>query len=435
MRSGISSIVHFVALLTTSVPFFVSEVSCMTSNPCKYTNDLLYGSTVETAFKGEIFPVANDPSPISLFQYIFSLTRCYIPSQTLPRTNPIAISGNDEHYMCLFGCVRVLYRITIFSGDKTRAQPGTFHVLIISDREKTSCLRKNGVNPATKTYSNKQSLLDRGHRPHPLSDSKYIIRRKASMAVNRIVVGNTPRNPNLIKDCIPTEKYSGRSALLRKPKTWPQTLQSALLPNSTKSICNGIYTKLLERYKLASAMKTNIRDYGELVKYMFLQTQSKQDKSTLYPKVAEICYVHPIYKTVQVVSSKFTNLICRFGCLKQYLKYELTGDTVLFIHSLYCRGPAFYPCDEDTFLNPGIFKLWRRIPTTTSFRKPIPAVFHITDPSNDRAKAVRKAIRRLRRSSGFGNIQQSQLKTKVVRKGKNTFKVILWFNILFLFEH
>lgn len=444
MKLGISSTLQFVVLLTTSIPLFVLDVSCLPLNPCKYTNDLLYGSTVETAFSGELFPVANDPSPISLFQYVSSLIRCFIPGQeetssffpektTLPRTYPTLLSINDEHYLCLFGCLRVLYRITIFSGDKTKAAPGTFYVLIISDREKTSCPRRDGLKPSTKSDSARQSFLGRGHEPHPVSKSINIVPKEHSVASNHIVVRKTPYNPNLIKNCVPTEKYSGRSALLNKPKSWSQYWQSALLPNTTKSVCNGIYKNLVERYKLASGMKTTILDYNEMVKNMFLN-QGNHGKSALFPKVTEICYVHPVYKSVKVVSSKFTDSICRFGCLKQFLKYELTGDTVLFIHSFYCRESVFYPCHEDTRLNPGIINLRLRRPTTTSSRKPISAVLHVTEPSDDRAKAVRKAIRRLRRSPGFGNIQQSEIKTEVVRKGKYRYRVFLRFNV-FLLEH
>lgn len=424
-----STILHFLTLFIVSVPLFVS---CLPSNLCKYTNDLLYGSTIEsTSFSGEIFPVANDPPPIYLFQYLSeTLIRCYISGTETSSSgsDTRVLSGNDEYYLCVFGCVRVLYRITIYSGNKSNV----FYSLIVSDREKTTCPRTDGLKTVTKAESMKHSFPPQSHDLSLLSKSGDILLKEQSVVSSHIVTGRIQRNPNLIRNCVPTEMYSSPSALLNKPKSWSQFWQSALLPNTTKALCNGIYKNLLERHKLASGMRTTISDYTEMVKYMFL-LNNQHKKTPLFPKVTEICYIHPDSKTVHVVSSIFTNSLCRFGCLKQYLKYELTGDTVLFIHSLYCRNVVFYPCSEDTRLNPDIVKTRFKI-TKNSDRKPVPVVFHVTDPSGDRRKVVRMAIKRLRRSPGFGSLQRSEIKTKVVKKGKHRYRVFLWFD-LFLLEH
>lgn len=211
-------------------------------------------------------------------------------------------------------------------------------------------------------------------------------------------------------------------------------LSDALIPSleyaPTKSICNEVFDELVQRFDVVQKNKTRILDYKETVKGMVPRNNRKSSTEIISTSRAnEVCYVSPSSTSVHVVSAVYTDVICQFGCIKQYWKLERTGDIVLFLYGFNCRKTAFTPCTEDLKLNP---ELGFKFSVTTSNRKPISAVIQITDPDGNREKAIKNAIRRLQGAPGFGNIPQYDIETKVIRNGKFRFRVILRFNLTYI---
>lgn len=201
---------RYVLFVTALIRIFISPVSCLPSDPCKYTSDLLYGSKVESSFTGEIFRIANDPPSESLSRFQ-PLIRCFIPAQfeqlriddifsirTL--TNPAPLSTDEQHFMCVFGCLRFLYFISSFSNEPSDEDPINFYVLIVSERKNMSCIDRNESNPEIATHSVKQYDTERGLEQYHSSNSIITTDEHDFLASNLKFEVITPKTPNLIKN-------------------------------------------------------------------------------------------------------------------------------------------------------------------------------------------------------------------------------------------
>lgn len=383
---NIRAILRYVLLVTALIPIFVESVSCLPSDPCQYTSDILYGSTVETSFTGQIIPIENDPSSESLVQFQ-PLIRCFIPAQlekfqstsrdifsirTL--SNPTPLSANEQHFICLFGCLRILYLISTFSNEPTEVEPFTFYVLIVSERLNTSCINTNESKPRTEPHSTKQYLFGNGHEPYYSSHSIRTIQNQGLAVSNsKQLLFITPEAPKLIRKCVPTEEYPetyvpSEEAIITGPSSEPSpesstetiepydngdTWMPSLQYTSTKSICSKVFNELVHRFDLVQENKTRILDYEETVKGLVPKDNRRSSNETIFhSKLSDVCYVTPSSTSVHVVSSTHINAICQFQCIKQYWKYEQTGEIVLFLFQSKCRQLAFKPCTEDLILNP-----------------------------------------------------------------------------------
>lgn len=468
---NLRAILTCLVLAKIFAPTFVVAVSSMPSDPCQYTSNRLYGSTVETSFAGEIFPIANNPSSESLVQFQ-PLTRCFIPTQLEEvkdtsgdpfsiRTlvSPTHLSASEQHFMCLFGCLRILYLISTFENEPTEEEPIMFYVLIVSERKNTSCITTNTSNRENATDSIKQSDFRHDHEQQYPFDSTKTLQKNGITVSNSRLQFITPETPKFIQKCIPTEEYpevnisSGEAMKSESsfdlspepsPDSSPEKIDHAdngdawmpsLQYKSTASICSKVFDELVHRFDLVQEKKTFVLDYKETVMGLVPKDnrsgfRQSSNETLSHLTLGGVCYVTSLSTSVHAVSSSFTDEICQFGCVKQYWKYEQTGDIVLFLYSLNCRRLAFKPCTEDLLLNPTLGRQFFFLATPN--RKPIAAIIHVTDPDADREKVIDNAIRRLQGVPGFGSIPRSDIYTEVKQKGKFTYRVILRFNLTFL---
>lgn len=455
----------FLQFVTASIIFNLSEaVFFVPSDACQYTSDLLYSTNVETSFTGEIFPVAIDPSSQHLSKFN-PLTRCYIPVQTEKKSRslggglasirqlskPTSLKLSEEYLLCLFGCLRFLYRVSTFKADFESEESNIFFVLIISKRQTASCPYVKNSTFVSSSFSGKQYYS--AHQ-RDLQNSFNDKREPSGTAMGLYAKTRNERMRHkkyFIDKCIPNERdkrdTNVKNSFIRATEEDKDSIDFNQ-HMAKRSLCRNIYNSLANRLHIAKRRNPLLTDYDEIVKIvepkrvLFVPKRLSLNPSEIsyLPQITSTCYIDSSSRSIHVVPTESSiKLICRFGCERQYLKYIPTGDVVRFLHKPRCYSPAFAPCCGDAS-QPSLFgcrnifgRGFRTFSNVnTALRKPISAIFHVTDPKDDRRNAVRMAIKRLRSREGFASIPRSKIGTKTIRKGKFKYKVILMFDLILL---
>lgn len=520
---------------TVSAAFLRS--SKMPQNPCAFSSRVLYHASSISDQDGlsiQLLPLARDPSA-SFVSAHSSVARCVIPIQyehrfsvedmnlvrrvTKTKTRSLSnwssmhtttstlhdsVSPHEEQLVCLFGCLRLLYRVSIepdIVGENIiptgTAQPAStiFHVLVIMQRKWPSCHKPTASqfehlgfesNRDFKEATTTQAIPSRKVNDRKLRGYSFTEKESTpAVGIPNIPIGaigdpqpirtTAPGQP--MTHCVPSEVFRGAGGLSpfttpdeRMPrvhrifhhcrsyikslekKTWNNVRRLFLTksPTSAKTVqtsalCTMVALELSHRLRLARAGDTLQSSYSETVTNVLISTTDPLSTQLVVPTCVLSLHTGAAY-SVPLSPTSIQKRICQLdGCKVQHFRYEKTGQIVQFLSSARCTQPELLSCPLQASSrsdggSSGVIQkktndgnLVTVSPANTQSRKPIPAIFEITEPSDDRQKAVRKAIKRLRKIDGFGNIgDRDVIRMKVVRKKRNRFKVILWFRQWFL---
>lgn len=503
-------------------------------NPCSFTSRLLYNPASTSDQNGlsiQLLPLARNPHPSVVAAYT-PLFRCIVPiqyehrfivgdnfairridsrnSKGLLRTASIhstslslqnGVTETDERLLCFFGCLRVLYRVsiqsnslssnTIISTGHSKPTSIAFHVLVIMKRKWPSCNklmaselvqlgfkseRRVKALPVTRGMSNREqderqsgadSIVD------SVSTRKVILSNIPIGSVGKPQPIETIAPDQPVKNCVPSMLYKSAGEappLFPQPavamqrshhifhrlpsqlrvfadnisgfvgRLFPKKLSTSGKVTHNDHLCTIVLNALRHRLRVARADKTTQASYSDTVINLVISPTDPLPPE----KVVASCILAEDSSKAYIMSNSqtsFQNKICRFdGCKIQHFHYSPTGQIIKVVSSAWCIRPELLACplqsSSGTFLKKnGYDDSIPTAPTTTQSRKPIPAIFQVTEPSDDRRKAVRSAIKMLRNSQSFANMGERQvIKSKVVRKGPNRFIVILWFSQQFLEE-
>lgn len=450
-------------------------VTSLTQDICDETAK--YISPFGDFTKVSVLPFARNPSNHAL-RSLEPLSRCYLTTISSPSLNRAfsssSISRHDETLVCSSGCVRMLYRI------KTGRKP-TFYVLIIFNvfnlrygSRSSSCpnrfRNRKGRETALHRIFSSRNDLHRRKSPQEknvlaennipplhigrmqrfvyndkcetrcnIGSSNEVVQEQHSMESSQ----GEQKKKNF--NCVPRERLSNHKfyvhrkhrfgTLSSSPYGGNRHHRSACFTNSVElsrdkenqpaSFCTHVYNTLMHQHHIGRKGERSSSNNIIQVKSLFFSCSL----CSLSPADFEICYVPSFGQNVHPVALDQVDIVCQFGCRKQYFRYQPTGEIALFIFESNCiLQSAFQPCSSVQISKR---YLWEQNPLSLPTKVPIPAVFQVTDPENDRKRAVRRAVRRLRKRVGFRTMKTSSIvESKVVRKGKFVFQVILWFDLL-----
>lgn len=392
-------------------------------NICQFTQSLLYVPEQQLSFEGQFTPLNSNPSQQQLQSYKL-ITWCLIYPQYGPThplnsfvnnggngsgiklLNPILLSQRDADTACLFGCIRILYSISM---PKSSTE---IYVVIVTRRESRSCPKQkkllvSNVNRnqyATQKYNTFNSYSKiasiqnvRGKRYR--TDRKWSSRQQLDL-----------KNLKIRNHCIPQKSASSES----------QSKSESDKPYN-EQLCTKILEALLNRPKKKLSVNSILDVSNNPVIELF-------DVGSTSPTPTAQCLLP--WESKRLIAQPFsaeTKLHCVFGCTRRFLQFRKTGEIAEFLFVRNCEPDIFRRCAI------GLSSCCSGLTafsTTGATRMPVSAILNVTHPSNDRAKVVKKAIQELRKRPGFNSLaSESIVETRVEKRSGSWYKVILWMEL------
>lgn len=410
-------------LLTIQIIFCevdsTSAQGAHSGNICKLTQSLLYEPRSLLKFEGNLFLIEKNPTASRLKSFP-SFSRCLVFEGIIFKDgppgskvfsepvikDPIALSAQDVEDACLFGCVRLLYRL-----EKRGSKP--VHILVVTSAEyltcskarldsmtavRTSCKRlqqgtlpadffpESGATDEANATISRAFLMAKHESKHERKQNHR--QRPLTRFINKdVCIEDLIGFPN---DRIPLDEKA--SSLFEK-----------------QDVCNLIFQMVKFRYNLilsGSKVALNVKDsVGEVL---------RRNLTLPIQCLMPIGSSHPI-QTTEKTRSKFH---CILGCQRRNYVLRDTGIVVQFAFNSGCIPIFFTPCSKACGS------------TASAARIPIPVVLEVKNEKDDRKAIVRTAIMTLRQDRGFSDLNEDQIfKVVTERVGNKVYKVVVWLEL------
>lgn len=395
---------------------------------CKFTQSLLYVPEKQLAFKGQFTPMSSNPSHRQLQQYNL-ITRCLVYPQYIRTSlldsfvnnagdasrpnllDPIVLSQSDAHVACLFGCVRILYGITVPESSEE------IYVLIVTKRESKTCQKQttflvSNVNRNQYAVRKYNTMNSHSYPPRIYDDSRGRRYRAEWKWSSRQQLDL--KNLKLRNHCIPRQSAFTTSSEveLKSPSVKPynQLLCSKIL----EAVSNRTRNNNLSVNAILHVSTTPVVELFDVT-----STSPSPTVQCLLPWKSNRLISQPVFAK--------TNLQCVFGCSRRYFQYQPTGEIAEFFFVRNCEPLIFRPCSTSSS---SCCFAQTSYSTTSASRLPVSAIMNVSSPSDDRAKVVWRAITELRKRPGFNSLASSNIvETRVEKRSGSWYKVIIWLEL------
>lgn len=381
---------------------------------CNLTQSVIYNPRSLLQFDGTVLLVAKGPSD-HILNSLPAYSRCLlfegIISTWVPPgarfeystffNYPIALSTADVHNACLFGCVKLLYKL-----EKRMAVP--IYILVVTSAEYSTCSKARIDSRTARPTS--CGRLKHGKIPSNFFHGEEKAGEPNTVSLQRLSRIQTQRKQQ--ETHIHSRVVVNHSCIEQTTK-FPmyRNLSSENISGQSRQvdICRLVLQiAKLRYYVMTSGSKYAMNFHDSMIEIRGVETSPSVQ--CLMPIGAS--------QPVQTTEESRDKFVCVFGCDRREYYVRLIGIFVQFIFSSGCIPIYFNPCSRSCSV------------TVTSARIPIPAVIRVMNKKDDRKAVVRKALWLLRNRKGFSSLSGEQIfKTATKRVRKMLYIVIMWLDI------